>query len=213
MDFCGGDLGARRWSVPDFTRQWIFYRIATGNKSSWKIWGAVNTDISDTWRLWLLQRSWHDISMYHMLAAQLMLTFPTSLTSWRCCRREQSGKVRNSLWKVGWTWWPLFFFLFSTPDTLQAMSDMLKSFEHVVRPQFSIWEDLLDKAVAEYYEGDSFGWEAASAACRYVAHQELGLTVPWRATETISLQKKTIEHHWSASQNQKLRDVKQWFSC
>ena len=27
------------------------------------------------------------------------------------------------------------------------------------------------------------------------------------------LAKKTIEHHWSASQNQKLRDVKQWFSC
>lgn len=38
-------------------------------------------------------------------------------------------------------------------------------------------EDLLDKAVAEYYEGDSFGWEAASAACRYVAHQDAALLV------------------------------------
>lgn len=32
-------------------------------------------------------------------------------------------------------------------------------------------QDLLDKALVEYYEGDSFGWEAATAASRYVAHQ------------------------------------------
>lgn len=38
-------------------------------------------------------------------------------------------------------------------------------------------EELLDKAVVEYYEGDSFGWEAASAACRYVAHQDAALLV------------------------------------
>ena len=146
MDFCGGDLGARRWSVPDFTRQWIFYRIATGNKSSWKIWGAVNTDISDTWRLWLLQRSWHDISMYHMLAAQLMLTFPTSLTSWRCCRREQSGKVRNSLWKVGWTWWPLFF-SYSLPLTHCKLCQTCWSlsntwFVHSFRSERTFWTKL-----------------------------------------------------------------------
>ena len=36
-------------------------------------------------------------------------------------------------------------------------------------------EDLLDKALAEYYEGDSFGWEAANVAARYVAHQALWL--------------------------------------
>ena len=77
---------------------------------------------------------------------------------------------------MGWTWWPRFFLLLSL-ETLRSLWNVVRLGEG---PQFSSREDLLDKAVAEYYEGDSFGWEAASAACRYVAHQELGLIVPWR---------------------------------
>jgi len=37
------------------------------------------------------------------------------------------------------------------------------------------FEDSIDKALMEYYEGDSFGWDAASNAHRYVAHQDASL--------------------------------------
>ena len=81
------------------------------------------------------------ISLIYPMLAQLMLSFPTSLTTWRCCKREQSG---NGEWQNSRQ--PFnkrldlvasFLFLFSTLDTLQTTSDMLKYFEHVVRPQFS----------------------------------------------------------------------------